>query len=61
MASAGRVPSVTSINRLDVRVPSPSLHLAFVCYNLKLPGAGNCTQINTASPLRTIKSFVGRP
>ena len=58
MASARCVPSVTSINRLHVRVPSPTLHLSFVRYSLKLPGAGNCMQINIASPLCTIKSFV---
>lgn len=58
MASARCVPSVTSINRLHVRVPSPTLHLSFVRYNLKLPGAGNCMQTNIASPLCTIKSFV---
>lgn len=32
-------------------------HLSFVRYNLKLPGAGNCTQINIASPLCTIRVF----
>lgn len=58
MASARCVQSVTSINRLYVRIPSPTLHLSFVHYNLKLPGAGNCMQINIARPLRTIKSFV---
>lgn len=54
MASARCVPSVTSINRL----PSPTLHLSFVRYNLQLPGAGNCMQINIASPPCTIKPFV---